>query len=100
LTAQQKDGWREAPIKQVFEFYCLKGFSASEVAVKLSCSKTTVMNRLAALAKLADVPAIKLRAYKPLFERMEESLRDPRAKRVDREEAAFGEREEEGDPEF
>jgi DNA-directed RNA polymerase specialized sigma24 family protein len=90
LTAQGEVGWREAPIKEVFDFYCLKGFSAREVAVKLGCSKATVMNRLAALGKLAGVPARELRVYKPFFERMEEDLRDPRARRVRRRDAAYG----------
>jgi hypothetical protein len=90
LTAKDEKGAREAPIKDVFDLYCLKAFSAGEVAVKLDCSKATVMNRLATLKGLAGVPAIELRAYKPFFERVESDLTDPRARRVRRKASAYG----------
>jgi len=94
LSAKDAKGSREAPMKDVFDLYCLKAFSAREVAIKLGCSKATVMNRLQALNQLAGVPAKDLRAYKPFFEQMEKDLSDPRAKRVRRKDAAYG-----GDPE-
>jgi hypothetical protein len=90
LTAKEQSGVREAPLREVFDFYCLKGFSAQEVAVKLGCSKATVMNRLGTLRELAGVAAEKLRAYKPFFEQTERALRDPRARRLRRKDAAYG----------
>ncbi len=90
LTAKDEKGAREAPIKDVFDLYCLKAFSAGEVAVRLDCSKATVMNRLATLKGLAGVAAIELRAYGPFFERVERELTDPRARRVRRKAAAYG----------
>ncbi len=77
-------------MKEVFDFYCLKGFSAQEVAVKLGCSKATVMNRLGTLWEVAGVAAEKLRAYQPFFEQTENALRDPRARRVRRKDAIYG----------
>lgn len=90
LTAKDQKGSREGPIKDVFDLYCLKALSPEEVAVKLGCSKTTVMNRLANLKKLAGVPAKDLRAYKPSFEQIEKELTDPRARRLRRKDAAYG----------
>jgi hypothetical protein len=90
LTAKEQSGVREASLKEVFDFYCLKGFSAQEVAVKLGCSKGTVMNRLGTLREVTGVPAEKLRAYQPFFEQTENALRDPRARRVRRKGAIYG----------
>jgi hypothetical protein len=90
LTSARRPGGREAPLKEVFDRYCLDGLSAKKVGEALGCSKSTVMNRLAALKKIAGVPAAKLRTYKPFFERTEESLRDPRARRGCRKQAAYG----------
>jgi hypothetical protein len=90
LAAKDQKGSREGPMKDVFDLYCLKALSAGEVALKLGCSKTTVMNRLATLKKLAGVPAKDLRAYKPFFEQMEKELTDPKAPRLRRKDAAYG----------
>jgi hypothetical protein len=90
LTGMDEPGAREAPLKEVFDFYCVKGFSAQEVSVKLGCSKATVMNRLATLRQIAGVPASELRAYKPFFEQTEKILQEPRARRVRPEDALYG----------
>jgi DNA-directed RNA polymerase specialized sigma24 family protein len=90
LTGRDEPGAREAPLKEVFDFYCVKGFSAQEVSVKLGCSKATVMNRLATLRKIAGVPASELRTYKPFFEQTEKVLQEPRARRVRPEDAVYG----------
>jgi hypothetical protein len=99
LLACDRDGSnREAPLKQVFDLYCMMGFSAQEVAVKLHCAKSTVMNRLGRLKEMTGVSGDKLRAYKPFFERAEASMSDPRARRVRRRDAIYGE-EPDGDGE-
>ena len=90
LTGRNEPGARGAPLKEVFDCYCVKGFSAQEVSVKLGCSKATVMNRLATLRQIAGVPASELRAYKPLFEQTEKVLQEPRARRVRPEDALYG----------
>lgn len=90
LTSRDAGSAREAPLKAVFDFYCVKAFSAREVSVKLDCSKATVMNRLGTLREIAGVPAKELRAYKPFFEQIEKDLTEPRARRLRRKDAAFG----------
>jgi hypothetical protein len=95
LKSEGNDTWREAPLKEVFDYYCVKGFSTLEIAAKLGCSKATVVNRLTLLEKLAGVPPKRLRAYKPFFEQTDESLRDPRARRLRRRDAAYGDAPEE-----
>jgi hypothetical protein len=90
LTSAKRSGGREAPLKEVFDRYCLDGLSARKVSEVLGCSKSTVMIRLATLKRIAGVPATRLRTYKPFFERVEESLRDPRARRGLRKQAAYG----------
>ena len=87
-ASEQTD--RKAPIKQVFDLYCRMGFSAEEVSLKLHCSKATVINRLNTLHQRTGVTADKLRAYKPFFDDIEESIADPRAKRIRRKDAAQG----------
>ncbi len=48
------------------------------------------MSRLATLREIAGVPAERLRGYKPFFEETEKTLREPRARRVRREDAIYG----------
>ena len=90
LTSARRSRGREAPLKEVFDRYCLDGLSAKKVSEVLGCAKSTVMLRLAALKQIAGVSAAALRAYKPFFERAEKSLRDPRARRRPVREAALG----------
>ena len=90
LTAKDEAGARDARLKDVFDWYCMKGFSAGEVALKLGCSKACVMKRLSTLRRIAGVRAMDLREYKPFFEEMERSLTEPRARRVRRSAAAYG----------
>jgi hypothetical protein len=81
---------REVSLKEVFDCYCGKGLSASKTAAALGCSKATVMSRLAELKTISGVPACKLRTYQPLFEGIEKSLREPRARRACGKQAALG----------
>lgn len=81
---------REAPVKAVFDLYCKLGFSARETALRLKCSKATVINRLALLRQRTGVSADHLRDYKPFFEQIESSLAEPRARRIRRGDAIYG----------
>jgi hypothetical protein len=90
LAAKAEPGSREGPIKEVFEFYCMKDFSAREVGIRLKCSKATIVSRLAELRKIAGVSPDKLRSHKPFFERMEKDLADPRARKIRRKDAIQG----------
>ena len=90
LTFSNSSSEREVSLKAVFDCYCGKGLSASKTAAALGCSKATVMNRLAELKTIAGVAAHKLRTYQPSFERIEQSLREPRARRACGKQAALG----------
>ena len=81
---------REISLKEVFDCYCGKGLSATKTAAALGCSKATVMSRLAELKTISGGPAYKLRTYQPLFEGIEKSLREPRARRACGKQAALG----------
>ena len=83
-------GEREVSLKAVFDCYCGKGLSAVKTAAALGCCKATIINRLADLKAIAGVAAHKLRTYQPTFERIEQSLRDPRARRACGKHAALG----------
>ena len=91
LAAKAEPGGVEGPIKDVFDLYCMKDFSAREVAVKLKCSKATIINRLAEIRRLSGgLSPASLRDHKPFFERMDKDLTDPRARRLRRKDAASG----------
>lgn len=90
LACHTEQVLREAPIKSVFDLYCKMGFSAEETAIKLKCSKATIINRLKLLRQRTGVSADKLRDYKPFFEEIETSLADPRARRIRRKDAMHG----------
>lgn len=81
---------REAPLKRVFDLYCMAGLSAQDVALKLNCAKATVINRLARLREMTGVSAEALRGYRPVFARIEASITDPRARQVRRKDAIYG----------
>lgn len=85
---------RKAPLKAVFDFYCRKELSAEETRIKCKCSKGTVIQRLDELKQIAHVPADELRTYRHLFEGVDASLRDPRAKRIQRNAQTDGREEE------
>ena len=75
---------RKGTLKSVFDAYCRKGLSADDSALKCKCSKATVILRLAELKRITGVPANELRTYLHFFERVDESLRDRRARRIQR----------------
>jgi hypothetical protein len=94
--ADEKPG-RLAPLRAVFDFYCRKELSAEETRIKCKCSKGTVVDRLKELKQIAKVPADKLRTYRHLFDEMDSSFRDPRARRIQRNAQTDGSEEEDGD---
>ncbi len=77
----------------IFRLYCQEELSAAQIAHKCGCSKATVISRLNLLRqKLGRNPA-ELRRYSAHFGTIEESLSDPRAKRVYRKGAIYGDEE-------
>jgi hypothetical protein len=66
-----------------------------QVARKCGCARSLVFLRLEALRCKLGVHPRTLRQYSGHFESIEESLSDPRARRVHRKSAIYGEEEEE-----
>jgi hypothetical protein len=71
-------------VMAVFRLYCRQNLSADEVARKCSCSKATVINRLALICKRIGQHPKNLRALSAHFTKIESQLSDPRAKHVHR----------------
>jgi hypothetical protein len=88
---------RKAPVYSVFRLYCVEGLTAEEIARKCHCARALVYFRLEWLRqKLGRDPA-ELRQYSAHFERMEASLSDPRARRIYRKGAVYGDDTEESE---
>jgi hypothetical protein len=87
---------RKAPLYTVFRLYCIEGFTVAQVARHCRCARSLVFVRLAALRRKLGADPRTFRQYSPHLERMEESLADPRARRVYRKGAAYGEEEADG----
>lgn len=68
----------------VFQLYCLENLSAEEVRQRCHCGKGTVLARLKKLRKVTGRDPRALRAMSSQFERIADSLSDPRARRLDR----------------
>ena len=75
---------RKAPVSQVFRLYCLDGLSRAEVAKRCGCVESLVTLRLHEIEKKLGRKPAELRELSPEFERIEESLSDPRARRIHR----------------
>ncbi len=80
--------WRKAPIVRVFRLYCIECLPVMKVARRCGCSRSLIFMRLNQLrTKLGRDPA-ELRQLSSHFERIEDSIRDPRARRIYRRESA------------
>jgi transposase-like protein len=74
--------WRKAPIIRVFRLYCVECLSVKNVAQQCGCSRSLVFERLKELRmKLGRNPA-ELRQFSSQFERIEDSIRDPQARKI------------------
>ncbi len=82
--------FRKAPLYTVFLLYCAEELSADQIARRCGCARSVVFTRLKLLRqKLGRHPA-ELRQYSTHFERIEESLSDPRARNIYRKGAVYG----------
>lgn len=88
---EQSPSTRKAPLVQVFRLYCLENLSAEEVARECGCSKALIVLRMKELERRLGRKPSQLRGISSQFEQMEESLSDPRARRIRRSEAMDGE---------
>jgi hypothetical protein len=91
-----QSNWRKAPILQVFRLYCLESMTAEEIARRCACAKSLIILRLAQLRQKLGCDPASLRPYSGHFDRIEASLRDPRARRIRPKSVIYGESE---DPE-
>lgn len=85
----------KASVYTVFRLYCMEGLNAVQVARKCRCARSLVFRQLKVLRQKLGTHPRTLRQYSGQFERIEESLADPRARRVHRKTAMYGEGEEE-----
>ena len=74
--------WRKAPMLQVFRLYCLEGLTAKQVAHRCGCAKSLIIERLKHLRQITGRQPTELRQFSAHFEQIDNSLRDPRARRI------------------
>jgi hypothetical protein len=67
----------------VFRLYCMKELSSVRIARDCKCNKSTVVRRLALLRRRIGVDPRELRRFSPQLAKLEDSLRDSRASRLD-----------------
>ena len=84
---------RKASLYTVFRLYCVEAKTVEQVARQCRCARSLVFLRLGALRRKLGRDPRQLRQYSGHFERIEESLAEPRARRIYRRAAAFGEEE-------
>jgi hypothetical protein len=68
----------------VFRLYCMEERSSVRIARDCECDKSTVVRRLALLRRRIGVDPRDLRRFSPQLAKLEQSLRDDRARRIHR----------------
>lgn len=68
----------------VFRLYCMDELSAEAVARRCGCAKATVLNRLERLRRLTGSEPRALRRLSPHLAKIEDELREPRARHIHR----------------
>jgi hypothetical protein len=92
---ETESSWRKAPVLQVFRLYCMEGLTGQQIAKRCACAKSLIILRLKQLReKLGRDPA-ELRQYSDHFDRIEDSLNDPRAKKIRRHTVDYDDSEDE-----
>jgi hypothetical protein len=84
---------RKASLYTVFRLYCVEGQTVEQVARQCRCARSLVFLRLGALRRKLGRDPRQLRQYSGHFERIEDSLAEPRARRIYRKAAGFGEQD-------
>lgn len=75
---------RKASLYTVFRLYCVEGLTVEQVARQCRCARSLVFLRLRALRQKLGGDPRRLRQYSTHFERIEDSLADSRARRINR----------------
>lgn len=77
-------GMQKAPPSAVLQLYCVEGLGILEIARRLKCHRALVWGRMKLLRQKLGRSLNELREMSGQFEKIEESLRDPRARRIHR----------------
>jgi hypothetical protein len=88
---------RRASLYRVFRLYCVEGFSAEEVARRCRCTRAIIFRRLKTLEDKLGTHPRSLRHISTHLEQIETSISDPRARRVYRKGAIYGDEESDED---
>lgn len=82
---------RKASLYTVFRLYCVEGLTVEQVARQCRCARSLVFLRLGVLRQKLGGDPRQLRQYSSHFERIEDSLAEPRARRINRQRSIYGE---------
>jgi hypothetical protein len=74
----------KAPAVQVFRLYCMQALSRAQVAKQCKCAPSLVTLRLKAIEQKLGRKVAELRQLSGHFEKIDDSLRDDRARKVRR----------------
>jgi hypothetical protein len=79
-----ESSWRMRPpsVLAVFRMFCLDGMSASAIARRARCGKTTVLRRLELIRRRTGIVPARFRRISSHFESAAEQLEDSRASRI------------------
>jgi hypothetical protein len=81
---------RKAPIATVFHFSCVKSLTRAEVAIKCGCVPALITLRIKWIQKKLGLKLAAIRQLSPQFEQIEASLTAPRARKIYRPAAIYG----------
>jgi hypothetical protein len=82
--------FKKALPSSVLRLYCLEEFSPSKIARRLHCGRTLIFRRLRLLRQKLGRTLAELRALSSHFQKIEDSLTDSRARRINRSGAISG----------
>jgi hypothetical protein len=88
LDSEQR--FRKAPVFTVFLLYCQEGLNVEQIARKCRCARSVVFTRMNLLRRKLGRDLAELRQHSAQFERIEDSLSDPRARNIYRRGAVHG----------
>jgi hypothetical protein len=75
------NGLKPPTLLTVFRHYCIEELSMGKIALKYGCSRQTVGRRVDLIRKRIGVHPDQLRRLSPHIAKLEETIKDPRAKR-------------------
>jgi hypothetical protein len=88
--------WRKAPPSKVLRLYYGQGLSRNDVAKRCGCVPGLISARLELIERTLKMDRSALRGLSSHLQKIEESLSDSRARRIDRKRAIYGDDPEDG----